>query len=96
MGRSRKGSVVGNLSTSDKEYKVVVEESDIDHKAVQLVMIWFSSCVKDDFNVEAAGSRVGKDGGTSDRKALESSWECERERACCASHSGHFLDSALR
>ena len=47
-------------------------------------VIWFSPGVKDNFDVEAAGLSVGKDGCSSDCKASESSWKCERERACCA------------
>jgi hypothetical protein len=80
----RRGSSLGNGSTLDLEDEVVVVESYVDDEAVQLVMIWFSSGVKDDFDVEAAGLSVGKDGCSSDCKASESSWECERERACCA------------
>jgi hypothetical protein len=83
MGTVRNGSSLGNGSTLNIEDEVVVVESYIDDEAVQFEMVWFSSCVKDDFDVEAIGSRVGKDGGSSDRKAVISSWECERERACC-------------
>jgi hypothetical protein len=84
MGTVRNGLSLRNGSTLNIEDEVVVVESYVDDKAVQLVMIWFSSGVKDDFNVKAAGLSVGKDGCTSDCKASESSWECEQERACCA------------
>jgi hypothetical protein len=84
MGTVRKGSSLGNGSTLYVEDEVVVVEGYIDDEAVQFVMIWFSSCVKDDFDVEAARSSIGKYGGPSDCKASESSWECEQERACCA------------
>jgi hypothetical protein len=64
-----------NGSTLNVKDEVVVVEGYVDDEAVQFIMIWFSSCVKDDFDVEAAGLRVGKDGCTSDCKASESSWE---------------------
>jgi hypothetical protein len=75
MGTVRNGSSLGNGSTLNVEDKVVVVEGYTDDEVVQLVMIWFSSCVKDDFDVKAAGLRVGKDGCSSDCKASESSWE---------------------
>jgi hypothetical protein len=75
MGRTRRGSFVRDGSTLNVEDDVVVVESYVDDEAVQFVMIWFSSGVKDDFNVEAAGLSVGKDGCSSDCKASESSWK---------------------
>jgi hypothetical protein len=84
IGTVRNGSSLGNGSTLDVEDEVVVVERYVDDEAVQLVMIWFSSCVKDDLDVEAARSSVGKYGGLSDCKASESSRECEREWARCA------------
>jgi hypothetical protein len=38
---------------------VVLVGGYIDDEAVQFVMIWFSACVKDNFDVEAAVSSVG-------------------------------------
>jgi hypothetical protein len=83
MGTAWYGSSLGNGSTLNIEDEVVVVECYVDDEAVQLEVIWFSSGVKDDFDVEAIGSRAGKDGCSSDRKASISSWECERKRACC-------------
>jgi hypothetical protein len=84
IGTVRKGSLVGNGSTLNIKYNVVLIEGYVDGEAVQFVMIWFSSCVKDNFNVEAAGLSVGKNSSTSDCKASESSRECEQEQACYA------------
>jgi hypothetical protein len=41
------------------EDNVILIEGYVDDEAVQFVMIWFSACVKDNFDVEAAGSSVG-------------------------------------
>ncbi len=84
MGTVLNGSSLGNGSTLNIEDEVVVVERYVDDEAVQFVVIWFSSGVKDDFDVEATGPRVGKDGCSSDSKASVSSRESERERACCA------------
>jgi hypothetical protein len=84
MGTVRNGSSLGNRSTLNIEDEVVVVEGYVDDEAIQFVMIWFSSGVKDDFDVEVVGLRVGKDGCSSDCKASESSRECEREWAFCA------------
>jgi hypothetical protein len=66
------------------EDNVVLVEGYVDDEPVQFIVIWLSPCVKDDFDVEAAGLSIGKNGGSSDRKASESARECEWERARCA------------
>jgi hypothetical protein len=59
IGTVRKGLLVRNGSTLNVEDNVVLVEGYVDDEVVQFVMIWFSACVKDNFNVEAAGSSVG-------------------------------------
>jgi hypothetical protein len=59
IGTVWKGSLVGNGSTLNVEHNVVLIEGYVDDEAVQFVMIWFSSGVKDNFNVKAAGSSIG-------------------------------------
>jgi hypothetical protein len=58
MGTAQYGSFFGNRSTLNIEDEVVIVEGYVDDEAVQFVMIWFSSCVKDDFDVKAAGLTV--------------------------------------
>jgi hypothetical protein len=78
---SQYGSLVGNLSMLNIKDNVVLEERYIDDEVVQLIKIWFCSGVNNKVEVEAASLRDRYNGGTSDRKALESSWECEQEQA---------------
>jgi hypothetical protein len=59
IGTAWKGSLGRNGSTLNVEHNVVLVEGYIDDEAVQFIMIWFSACVKDNFDVEAAGSSVG-------------------------------------
>jgi hypothetical protein len=59
IGTVRKGSLVGKGSTLNVEHNVVLIEGYVDDEVVQFIMIWFSSCVKDNFDVKAAGSSVG-------------------------------------